>query len=82
MTGRTHDLSAFTMLTLVVATQPLPAMRLATIFVALGANILGAITPDLDQPTAQFWRGLPTGSIIGRIIHPFWVDTELSLIHF
>ncbi len=70
MTGRTHDLSAFTMLTLFVATQDVPVMRLATIFVALAANILGAITPDLDQPTAQFWRDLPTGSIIGRIVHP------------
>lgn len=70
MTGRTHDLAAFTTLTIMVATQELPAMRLATVFVALAANILGAITPDLDQPTAQFWRDMPVGSIIGRIVHP------------
>src|SRR5690349_3967618 len=70
MTGRTHDLAAFTALNLVIATQPLPEMTLATAIVAFGANVIGALTPDIDQPTAELWNRLPAGSIIGRILSP------------
>ena len=52
MTGRTHDLAAFTALTYVVATQPLPEMKLSTVLVALSANFIGGLGPDIDQPTA------------------------------
>lgn len=71
MTERTHDLAAFTGLTYVIATQDIPSMTVATAVVALGANILGGMFPDIDQPTAGFWKRLPTGNIIGRIVTPF-----------
>ncbi len=70
MLGRTHDLSAFTLLVAVSAAQPLPQMSLATAIVALSSNLLGGMTPDLDEPTAKFWNNIPAGSIIGRIVHP------------
>lgn len=71
MTERTHDLAAFTALTYVMATQNIPQMTVATAIVALGANILGGMFPDIDQPTAAFWKRLPTGNVIGRIVTPF-----------
>lgn len=71
MTARTHDLGAFTGLTWILATQQIPSMSVATAFVGLGAVLLGATAPDLDEPTAGFWYRLPAGSIIGRIVHPF-----------
>lgn len=71
MTERTHDLAAFTALTYVIATQDLPSITVATGIVALGANILGGMFPDIDQPTAGFWRRIPTGSVISRIVTPF-----------
>lgn len=43
-------------------------MSLATVLVALLANQIGGIAPDIDQPTASFWRNLPVGGFIGRII--------------
>ena len=52
----------------VVAVSPLPPLHLATILVALLANQLGGIAPDIDQPTAPFWRNLPIGGIFGRFI--------------
>ena len=70
MVGRTHDLAAFAALSAVVAYQPLHEMSLATVVAALGANFIGGLTPDLDQPTADLWRRLPAGSIWGRLLSP------------
>jgi membrane-bound metal-dependent hydrolase YbcI (DUF457 family) len=66
MTARTHDLAAATALAvLVLAYAPAP-LRLSTVLVALLANQLGGITPDIDQPTAPLWRNLPEGHFVGR----------------
>ncbi|MCR4324457.1 MAG: metal-dependent hydrolase [Candidatus Curtissbacteria bacterium] len=70
MTGRTHDLAAFTALSLVILNTPLPPISLATGLCALGANFIGGLAPDLDQPTADLWRRLPAGSVIGRLVSP------------
>lgn len=68
MKARTHDLAAVTALGLVVAAQPTLKLSLGTALVALLANQLGGIAPDIDQPTAPFWRNLPIGGFFGRII--------------
>ncbi len=70
MTGRTHDLAAFTALNLVIISQPLPEMSLATAIVAFGANMIGGLAPDIDQPTADLWRRLPAGTIFGKLLSP------------
>lgn len=70
MTGRTHDLAAFTALGFVVITQSFHVVTLSTALVAVAANLVGGITPDIDQPTAPFWKNLPIGGIIGRIFDP------------
>lgn len=69
--GRTHDLAAFTALSYVVATQPLQPTTLATGIVALMGGLVGGLTPDIDQPTADLWRKFPAGSVVGRIFYPF-----------
>ncbi len=68
MTGRTHDLSAVTALGVVVIIWPPGQLTLATVLVAVLANQIGGIAPDVDQPTAPFWRNLPIGGAIGRVI--------------
>ncbi len=70
MTGRTHDLAAFTALSYVVATQPIPHISLATGLVAFTANMLGGLAPDIDQSSAKFWGQLRGGSFFGRLIAP------------
>ena len=70
MTGRTHDLAAFTALSYVVATQPLQPVTLATGIVSIMATLVGGLTPDIDQPTADLWHKFPAGSLVGRILHP------------
>ncbi len=67
MIARTHDLAAITGLIAVWAVvAPLPPLSLATIIAAFLANQLGGIAPDIDQPTAPFWRNLPIGKFFGR----------------
>ncbi|MBI2022822.1 metal-dependent hydrolase [Candidatus Daviesbacteria bacterium] len=70
MTGRTHDLAAFTALTYLVATQPLQEITLSTAMVAFGANMLGGLAPDIDQSTASFWGKIRGGNIISKLISP------------
>lgn len=69
MVGRTHDLAAITtLLTVVLLLPTLPTMTLGTAIVAVIANQLGGIAPDIDQPTAPFWRNLPIGGVVGRML--------------
>lgn len=88
MTGRTHDLAAFTVLGYVALTYPLPQMTLATALVAVVANMIGGIAPDIDQPTAPFWRNLPVGRIFGKVFrlviggHRFVSHSILGIILF
>lgn len=71
MTGRTHDLTAFTALNMVFVSEAIPEMSLATAIVALGANLLGGVAPDADQPTGALWDKFPASSLIGHLAHPF-----------
>ncbi len=88
MTGRTHDLAAISVLGIVALTRPLPTMTLSTVLVALLANLIGGITPDIDEPTAPFWRNLPIGGWVGRVIarllggHRFITHSLLGLALF
>jgi hypothetical protein len=56
MIGRTHDAAAFAALLGVYLVTPPASMSLATILIAVLANQLGGIAPDIDQPTAPLWR--------------------------
>lgn len=68
MTGRTHDLAAITALGITVALVPVPDVSLATALIAILANQIGGITPDIDQPTAPVWRNLPAEGLLGRFV--------------
>lgn len=72
MTGRTHDLAAFTAVSVLVATQVMPHMTLATAFVAFSANMIGGLTPDIDQPTGALWHKMTLGTLFGKFISPLF----------
>ena len=67
MIARTHDLAAFTALSAVVVFLAPQTVTLSTVLLALLANQLGGIAPDIDQPTAPLWRNLPVTHIFGRL---------------
>jgi inner membrane protein len=71
MTGRTHDLAAITALGIVVLVEPLRTMTISTALLAVLANQIGGIAPDIDQPTAPLWRNLPIGRIVGKVTDKF-----------
>lgn len=86
MIARTHDLAAVTgLVAVVVIMSPLPPMSLATMIAAFIANQIGGIAPDIDQPTAPFWRNLPIGRFFGRFFgrvlggHRFLTHSLLGL---
>jgi inner membrane protein len=88
MTARTHDVAALTALGVVILAYPPGKVTLATALVALLANQLGGIAPDIDQPTAPFWRNLPLMRVFGRFAarllggHRFLSHSLLGLVLF
>ncbi len=88
MTGRTHDLAAITALGVIVLAQQPRTVTLATGIVAVFANLVGGIVPDIDQPTAPFWRNLPVGKYFGKVFglvnggHRFLTHSLLGLALF
>jgi len=88
MIARTHDVAAFTALVAIVLAQPLRSVTLATAVAAVLANQIGGIAPDIDQPTAPFWRNLPIGGMFGKLIgrtlggHRFLSHSLLGLALF
>jgi inner membrane protein len=88
MTARTHDIAAITSLGVIFVLVPMQAITLATFIVAIFANLIGGITPDIDQPTAPLWRNLPIGKYLGKIFdkllggHRFITHSILGLVLF
>lgn len=72
MTGRTHDLVAFTALSIYVSTQNIPDMSLATAVVAFGANMIGGLAPDIDQSTSSVWQKVRFGRLFSKFISPLF----------
>ncbi len=86
MTGRTHDLAALTLLGAAVALHPPASITLGTAVAAFLANQIGGIFPDIDQPTAPFWRNLPVGNLFGKLFgkasggHRFLTHSLIGLV--
>jgi inner membrane protein len=88
MVARTHDLAAITALSAVVLIEPIRTITLSTAIIAIFANLIGGITPDIDQPTAPLWRHLPVGKFFGRLFdrlaggHRFLTHSIIGLVLF
>lgn len=88
MTARTHDVAALTALTAFVLVSPPESLTVSTALIAVLANQLGGIAPDIDQPTAPLWRNLPIGRYFGRVFgalvggHRFFCHSLLGVALF
>lgn len=67
MTARTHDAFAFAGLVAVSAYFPPGSISLTTFFVAIIANNIGALIPDMDSSANRLWDLLPAGDVLGKI---------------
>jgi len=70
MTGTTHQMLALLAALLLLTLYP---VSLGPILGALAivAAMVGALTPDLDQPTANVWRRMLGGNTVGNIFRAF-----------
>lgn len=86
MIARTHDVAAFTALGVIFVLLPPQTLSLATVIIAILANLIGGVTPDIDQPTAPLWRNLPVGKFFGRIFdkllggHRFFTHSIIGVV--
>ncbi len=71
MTGKTHDLAAFSALNLAYIWHQPTTISLSTFLAVLCANFIGGLTPDIDQPAGNLWQRLPAGSLFGKLFAPF-----------
>lgn len=60
-------MAAISALGVVVFAVSLPVMTLGTALIAVVANQIGGILPDIDQPTAPLWKNLPEGKFFGKV---------------
>lgn len=67
MVARTHDIIAFASLMTVAALQPPGTLTVPTLMTCIIGNVVGSLTPDLDQASNRLWDMLPAGNLMGRI---------------
>lgn len=67
MTARTHDAFAFASLITVATYMQPQQISILTLFVAIVANIVGSLVPDMDQAGNRLWDLLPAGDTIGKV---------------
>jgi len=67
MTARTHDAFAFASLITVAAFFPPTSLNLLTLFMAVIANNIGALIPDMDSAGNRLWDLLPLGDHLAKI---------------
>lgn len=68
MLGRTHELIGVTGLIVATVYYPPENINTATIIVALIANLIGTLLPDIDQASNRLWDMLPGGNTIGKVL--------------
>jgi len=70
MTSTTHQMIALVFAFFVLTLFPVSVGPVVGI-IAVIAVMVGALTPDLDQPTANIWRRLIGGNVVGNIFNAF-----------
>ena len=67
MTARTHDAFAFASLIAVAAFYPPTSLNFLTLVIAVIANNIGALIPDMDSAGNRLWDLLPLGDHLAKI---------------
>ncbi|MBP9817210.1 metal-dependent hydrolase [Candidatus Shapirobacteria bacterium] len=68
MTYKTHNAFGLGLMLAIAIYQPAESIGVATIILALIANAVGSIAPDMDQGSNKLWSMLPVGNIIGKFL--------------
>lgn len=73
MTGKTHNVISFATLLTFAVYQPPTALNFLTLFCAVVGNIVGTLSPDLDQASNRLWDLFPGGDFFGRLFKPIFM---------
>jgi inner membrane protein len=73
MVARTHNIISFAALVVVATYTPPSSLNFLTLLGALIANIVGTLSPDIDQASDKLWNLVPGGGLVGRIFRPFFL---------
>lgn len=68
MVARTHNIIAFTSLVTLAILYPPQSLNILTLLAAIIGNIVGGLTPDLDQASDKLWNLVPGGNTVGGIL--------------
>lgn len=68
MTSKTHEVIGFAGLVTAAVIYPPEHLWLSTVIVALIANLIGTLLPDIDQASNRLWDMIPGGNTMGKII--------------
>ena len=72
MTGKTHQIIGITLGLGAYLTMSQPQYGPATLGAVLAFSSIGALLPDLDKASAEFWHSFPiVGHAAGKIVDPF-----------
>jgi len=68
MLSRTHEVVGVTALVIATVNYGPDNLAVATIIVALVANLVGTLLPDIDQASNRLWDMIPGGNEIGKLL--------------
>lgn len=71
MTAKTHQLVGVTAGLTTYLAQATPQYNPATFGAVLVFSYIGALLPDIDQPTSKLWHYLPFGHVAAEVSDPF-----------
>ncbi|MCX6726345.1 MAG: metal-dependent hydrolase [Candidatus Shapirobacteria bacterium] len=68
MISRTHEAGAVAALLAIVVYHTPQGLTAQTVIIALIANTIGALLPDIDQASNRLWDLLPGGNFTGKVL--------------
>ena len=80
MIARTHNIIAFASILTLAIYYPPTHLTTSTVVIALIANTIGSMLPDIDQASNKLWDMLPFGDNVGKILSNIFLSHR-SLSH-
>lgn len=78
MTGKTHQLISETASLTYFLSAAAPTYNPATFGAVIVFSYIGALLPDIDQPTGKLWHYLPFGDTVGRLSDPLMEHRNIT----
>lgn len=78
MTGKTHQIIGIGTGVAFFILSKEPTYNPATLSAVVAFGYVGALLPDIDQPTGKLWHLLPFGDEVGKLSDPFFEHRNIT----